>query len=300
MPGSDPFLDFVGVAAPRSGTTWIAAALREHPEIWMPAAKELNFFNEPSLNHLEFKYPRGLDYYREQFSGAPRDDLVSGEFSPTYYVDPNTASRIAKHFPDARILVYLRNPVDVVYSTYLKTLEYGLGEKSFELALERTPSLVELGHYYQGLRPYFELFPREQIFAQIFETLFESPGAACKSVYRFLGVDPSFRPRVLHRKVNPRGTVRSRGLVAVQHHARHLMNRPTLLPLKRMLNRNGALDRMREGLIRLNRKKADLPELDPDMRQRLEERYSADIDKLEGLLGQSLDVWRKGQKPAAS
>jgi hypothetical protein len=289
---AERFLDFVGVAAPRSGTTWMAAALREHPEIWIPEAKELNFFNGPSLNHLEFKYPRGIGYYRDQFSAAPRDDLVLGEFSPTYYVDRDTAGRIAEHFPDARILVFLRNPVDVVYSTWLKTLEYGLGEKTFESALGKLPSLPELGYYYEGLKPYYERFPRDRIHVQIFETLFEAPAAACASVYRFLGVDPDFRPQVLHQKVNPRGTVRSRGLVAIQHYARHAMNRPLLLPLKRRLNRNGALDRMRERLILLNRKKAKLPELDPDARQRLADRYAADVEKLEGLLGRSLDVWR--------
>ena len=76
MLGSDEFIDFICVAAPRSGTTWLAKALSEHPLIWIPPAKELNFFNTTFLDHREFNYSRGMEFYKKQFQKADRKSVV--------------------------------------------------------------------------------------------------------------------------------------------------------------------------------------------------------------------------------
>jgi hypothetical protein len=62
--------DFLGIGAPRAGTTWLWAVLREHPQIWMPPRKELHYFGRsakyPSPSHLQKASPFtrlfGLDY----------------------------------------------------------------------------------------------------------------------------------------------------------------------------------------------------------------------------------------------
>jgi len=37
--------NFIGVGAPRAGTTWLYELLRVHPELWMPPIKELHYFD---------------------------------------------------------------------------------------------------------------------------------------------------------------------------------------------------------------------------------------------------------------
>jgi len=37
--------DFIGMGAPRAGTTWLYEVLRSHPKIWMPPIKELHYFD---------------------------------------------------------------------------------------------------------------------------------------------------------------------------------------------------------------------------------------------------------------
>ncbi len=56
------FLDFVYVGAPRCGSTWLAAVLEEHPDVWIPHNKEIHFFNDRLVYAFEYKYPRGIDY----------------------------------------------------------------------------------------------------------------------------------------------------------------------------------------------------------------------------------------------
>ncbi len=36
-------IDFIGVGAPKCGTTWVAQCLSEHPQICLSKPKEINF-----------------------------------------------------------------------------------------------------------------------------------------------------------------------------------------------------------------------------------------------------------------
>ena len=40
------FPDFLGIGAPRSGTSWLAKNLSRHPDVWTPPLKELHYFDE--------------------------------------------------------------------------------------------------------------------------------------------------------------------------------------------------------------------------------------------------------------
>lgn len=85
--------DFLGIGAPRSGTTWLAANLRIHPEIWMPHRKELHYFdrslNYRSPSHLAYDSPfkrlfgtgRGSQKYRSELIRALRVCLRSRNWS---------------------------------------------------------------------------------------------------------------------------------------------------------------------------------------------------------------------------
>ena len=289
---SKEFLDFICVAAPRSGTTWLSEALSEHPQIWIPSIKELNFFNDIFLNHLEFKYPLGIDFYRKQFENAPPNAIL-GELTPTYYVDPKAAFRIHKHFPNVRILVLLRNPAEMVFSTYLKTREYEITEKTFELAIQKRPELIGLGFYHSLLTPYFDLFPKEQIYVGIYELFFPSLVEQCSAMYRFLGVDDTFRPSVLKRRINPRRAIRWQFVVQLQHYLRFLLNVSAVYPFKRLLSRNNFLDRISEKIKELNLKEGSTPKLDSKMKDRLMKVYDSDIARLEKLLDINLNIWRE-------
>jgi Sulfotransferase family len=66
-----PVPDFLGIGAPRSGTSWLAKNLSRHPKLWVPPLKELHYFdyriNEPSfgapLRRLFAKQQHADDWY---------------------------------------------------------------------------------------------------------------------------------------------------------------------------------------------------------------------------------------------
>jgi hypothetical protein len=291
-PQADEFLDFVLVAAPRSGTTWLSTALGQHPQIFIPAAKELNFFNEPFLNHRDFTYPLGIEYYRRRFKGAPAGALL-GDMTPTYYVDPAAAERIHRHFPNARILMLLRNPAEVLFSTYQIIRQRDHREPTFERELERYPEYLRLGFYHRQLTPFFRLFPRERIYVQTYENFFADPEAECSRVFAFLGVDPSFKPSIVGSRVNTTQRVRSQIVVSLHSHAHRLINRPFMRPAKRFLSSYlGGLEGVRERILRMNLAEPVRHRLRPETRATLLSEFEPDIRKLEGLLGMDLSYWR--------
>ena len=291
MSTKNDFLEFVLVAAPRSGTTWLAAALAEHPQIWIPPNKEVNFFNEPFLSHWEFKYERGIEYYKGIFEEAPSDTL-RGELTPTYYVDLKSAERIYEHFPKTKILILLRNPADVVHSTFLKSREYYPTSDDLEGEIKNRPELLKLGYYYRHLKPFFDRFPSERIYVGMYEQFFSNLAESISTVYKFLGVDYDVKPSVLDKRINPRRSVRWPILVKMRHAVRRQVNTPFLLPVKRLLTRAVSLDLLDEQLIELNLEHGPLPELSLNTRCWLMELFAEDLGKFEELVNLDLSDWR--------
>jgi hypothetical protein len=61
---------FLGIGAPRCGTTWLHRMLREHPEVWLPPIKEVHYFDsiDPAL-----RVPHRID----RVTGRVRKHLVA-------------------------------------------------------------------------------------------------------------------------------------------------------------------------------------------------------------------------------
>jgi hypothetical protein len=278
--------DFIGIGAQRSGTSWIYACLYEHPQICMPR-KEINFFSR------ERNWSRGFEWYEGIFGECPPTKL-SGEFSTSYLTDADTPARIRDRYPDVRLIVSLRHPVDRAYSSYLNDIVGGgvATKEGFREALQSHPEYLETGRYAQHLRNFLDLFPRDRLLVSIFDDARRDPFAAIQSMYRFLEVDPTFRPSMLDRRVNagriPRSQRLERWLRDIADAFRH---RPALRPLWWQAKRLGIGDRLRS----MNTTEGgDRPDgLDPEERHSLSQQFEPEIRDLEELLQIDLPGWRQ-------
>lgn len=123
-------IDFIGIGAPRSASTWLSQCLYEHPQISFPTKhsqkklhpldKEQNFFSQ-SLFRRNYsqknRYAKGINWYLDNFDWS-NTRQTRGEFSVSYLADSKAPIRIKKHFPNIKIIAILRNPVDMIYSAY--------------------------------------------------------------------------------------------------------------------------------------------------------------------------------------
>jgi hypothetical protein len=187
--------------APRSGTTWLYAALDRHPAIYM--AKPIK--PEPKFFLVDELYEKGLAHYATTWFGDVPAGRIAGEKSTDYLESATAAERIGRDLPDARLVFILREPVDRAYSNYLWTRMNGLEHESFAdaLALEeerertlpprltfaRPYSYFSRGLYADLLQPYVDRFAPDRLLVLKFEDLAERPRALLETLHAFLGVD---------------------------------------------------------------------------------------------------------------
>jgi Sulfotransferase domain len=212
--------DFVVIGAKRGGTTSLYNYLLEHPSIrpLFPGRQHIK-----GVHYYDSNYARGLRWYRSHFplqAGGrhiARPDpspAIAGEASPYYLFHPLAAGRLARDFPDVRIIISLRDPIDRAYSHYKEAVYHHREMLSFEAALEAEderlrgvaeciaaePGYLNSAHehlsylaqsrYLEMLPRWFSLFPREQFYIMASEEFYAEPDRKVNEVWRFLGLAP--------------------------------------------------------------------------------------------------------------
>lgn len=297
--GREP--NFFIVGASRSGTTSLWQYLVDHPDVYMPRRTMAE--KEPS--HFCALTPTWATSYRDRsrylslFAEAG-DRRAVGEASTPYLVAPEVPERLRAAYPDARIIIALRNPADRAFSLYrylcligaewVPTFERALEIEASRMAddrfMHRNPLWYGLFQYFHSglysgqVARYLALFPREQVHIVLFDDLQSDTVATVRSLYRFLDVDPDYalKPARYNESLFPL-SVRLQYLVG-----RHM---------DRTGEGNGG--RIRHRVIRANARLGKLRArpFDAQTRARLLEAYREDIDRTAALLGQPLDFWCK-------
>ena len=115
-------IDFIGIGAPKCGTTWLSAQLEAHPQIGFAPDKEVYYFADTIMRRLAGKelrcFERGEAWYHEQFPAAVGDGFQPRRVLPLLFLPRKAADRIAAYRPDIKLLLCLRPPVEMIYSWY--------------------------------------------------------------------------------------------------------------------------------------------------------------------------------------
>jgi hypothetical protein len=196
-------LDFIGIGVQKAATSWLFACLEEHPSIrgsHVSGQKELNFFTQD--------WELGYRYLHAQFDFGP---WLCGEFSPRYFHDADAPGRIAAYNPNAKLILLLRDPVERAFSQHqheIRRTRLPVGV-SFRDALDDNPSYIEQGRYATHLQRWRSYFDEEQLLVLLHDDVSADGPAVLERTFRFLGVDPTFRPEATHQVVNAAGAYRS-------------------------------------------------------------------------------------------
>jgi hypothetical protein len=291
--------DFFIVGAPRSGTKAMRTYLGKHPEIFMVYDVKPHFFGT-DLDSPPFI--RDEQEYLSLFAGANNEKRV-GEKSPRCLYSRRAAAEIKAYQPSARIIIMLRNPVDMLYSLYNNSLNFGLEDiVDFEAALEAEndrklgkrlpPSLSpteywrclyrEFVRYTEQVQRYVDTFGWENVHIIIFDDIIDDAARVYRETLRFLDVDPDFQTNL--DKVQP----------DVRNHSKTLLNflnspTPALRSLVLATIPLPIRDRITKGLRRLNA--VPVPALDQGLRRRLQAEFLPEVQQLSKLIGRDLTHW---------
>lgn len=269
---------FLGIGAQKAGTSWLFSMVDQHPDVCAGGIKEIHFFDDPD------RYALGTEWYEAQFSKNPGGSAV-GECTPAYLWTRGTypatakrphrfeiAERVRDLYPDVRLIVSLRDPVDRAISSYFHHLRkgrYGPSTSLFEAARE-WPGIVEKGRYAEQVAAWTALFPADQLLFLVYEEDIRPDAAKATTlgqVFDHIGVDSSFRPANLTAQQNTRPSSFTLRLAHAGPLTAKVMRR-----LPRPLRSEVLWD------IRI-----------PDAtRRRLADEYAPDVEYSEAFLGRSL------------
>jgi hypothetical protein len=215
--------NFFLVGAPKAGTTSIDQLLRGHPDVYLSPIKEPCHFCTDIAEQMSPSFQRkrrfdvaayldapdrkleGLawvdspEHYARLFETADGQPVI-GECSTFYLSSKVAAKAIHDYNPDARILAFLRDPLQRIRSHYEMDRVHGLTTRTLTSLIEEELALGDKAHwgncfYYLGASRYAEQvdrfhahFPREQVLVLSFESLLADTEAILRQLYAFLGI----------------------------------------------------------------------------------------------------------------
>lgn len=303
--------NFFIVGAPKCGTTALCEYLRQHPQIFISDPKEPHFFAE---DMPRLRYVKSLQQYLSLFSKAIDVHRAVGEGSVGYLYSKVALQGIAEFTPDARIIVMVRNPIDMVYSmhnqfVYARWEDEPDFERAWGLQEERmkgkgipsgcrVPSLLQYrsaGMLGSHITKLFGIFPKENVYIGVFDDLVQDPRGLYQSIIRFLGLDDDSRESF--PKINESKIYRS-GVAAWAFN----WLKPIILPPVLLLRSKSGLDLL--PLLRrtevANVKQHSRPLMNEDTRVRLANEFRGDIEILSNLLDRDLMYWVENDHVKAS
>lgn len=279
------------VGAAKCGTTTLAHLLREHPQVFMSRQKELTFFVPDDVRRT----PSWHDYLGH-FEGVGGHQIV-GEASVAYLWCEDSPRRISERLGDnVRIVVQLRNPVDMAYSLWGHQRRLEREPLSFADAIDAEPARARGAGDLRGWRAnflyvaractvvqiarYHEVFGRDRVYCTVLEDLRDAPTDVFGALCRWLGVEP--RPVDELPRLNPAGRAASPGL-------RRLLDGDSTLKRwgKRLVPDVIRLP-LRGRIERANRRQVELEPMSSDVRRHLEERFAADVATLSAWTARDL------------
>ncbi len=200
---------FFIVGAQRAGTSYLYEVLDQHPEICMarPLKPEPKFFLKSENCDL------GIDYYLETFYKNRNSKSILGEKSTSYLERIDAGERMKEMFPQAKIIISLRNPVERALSNYyfskLNGLETRIASDAFfgkSMPASYTTSVsphlyMERGRYVEYIHSYYKIFGAENVRVLLFDRTIGNL-AEISSLYKFIGANDSFVPTNIYEKIN--------------------------------------------------------------------------------------------------
>ena len=276
-----------------------AQCLWQHPQIKMAKRKEMHFFGSDLVNPA---FVRNIEDYLSYFGEIEGRPIV-GEASVSYLYSKLAASEIYEFNPRAKIIIMLRNPIEVLRSLHSQLLWNGMEDvEDFKLAISleneraigkslplhcKAPfNLMYLDRvlFYKQIKRYFEVFPADQIHTIFYDDFSRDVAKVCEKCFDFLDVDSRFNP--IFSVVNPNKVVRSKIISNVMKNQREWVR-----VMSHIILSNEHRHSLRRFVRRLNTKKSRKSAIEFSFQRELSELVRDDVIKLGEFMDRDLSGW---------
>lgn len=300
------------VGAPKCGTTSLATYLGCHNDVFICDPKEPHYFSTDipmNSDYTSMSFESQRDY-ENLFRNAKEKIIIDA--STSYLWSQEAIGNIKRYNPDAKIIVMLRNPVDMVISLHNEEL-YSCAEDEEDFlrawALQeyrkhgiaipkrcRAPQKLiyrEIAMHGKNLLRVYEYFPKNQVHVILMDDMKADMLGVYKGVLDFLGVE--YDGRVRFPIINDAKTYRNMKLAS-------FIRRPPLWldilfdSAKKVLWKFGIKGVRSYILVDLLTKKRKTNDVDKKVRCMLRDEFSADIDMLSSIINRDLSGWKNCAK----
>jgi len=224
------FPDFLGVGIQKCGTSWLDRNLRLHPDLWLPAIKELHYFNTIYLREKGPHWSKRLrksfvtdslkwqfakvspekwnlqrlgelahlakdavddEWYGTVFASADPHQIC-GEITPDYALLPERAMRhIVALSQSIKLIVALRDPIERSWSEIrMVASERGLTSEDDLHAIARQFDVFHRTDYVGILKKWSGHVPADRIHVLFLDEILADPKSVITKVCEFLDVRP--------------------------------------------------------------------------------------------------------------
>jgi hypothetical protein len=292
------------VGAPKCATTAMAGALTRHPSVFMSPTKEPHRFGA-DLPGLRVRSLMPATDYVGLFGGAT-DETAVAEASVWTMRSAVAAAEIAAFEPGARIIVMLRDPVEMLASLHGELCRAGVEDiLDLRAALDAEPDrragrriphgvarhgqllYSEAVAFPEQVGRFIDAFGRQAVHVVLFDDIRSDPTSVMTGVQRFLGVEQ--RDDVQLVASNHGRTVkvaRLQRLARQQGRARAVTRR--LVPA-------GARPRIARTVVhtieRVNLTPEARPAVPADLEAEIRDRYRDRVERLATMLQRDLSSW---------
>ncbi len=220
LPGHKP--DFIVIGAQKCGTSSLHYYLKQHPSLVGSSPKEIHYFDK------KVELPYSLKRYEKHFTHLFPKNKLFYESTPKYIFEKNVAKKISECYPDIKLILVLRNPVQRAYSAWnMHRIKFEENKRNYLNNLNNFPekkdaylhffqnskkfpdfkdfiqfeqsqinsgnldghATLRRGLYAQQIKEYYSYFRKEQILILGFKDFTNQTEQTLEKIYQFLGVE---------------------------------------------------------------------------------------------------------------
>ncbi len=304
--------NFFLIGAPRCGTSALAKYISKHPKVCFSKPKEPHFFT--LLIDLLDNPDIERDYIQRFFFHKTAEHTAVGEGSVSYLYSEDALQRILQLNSQAKFIVIVRNPVDMIYSYHARMLKFlEEDQQDFRIAWQlqkarsqgqnlpkscQYPHMLqykEVGSLGSHVQKLINRAGRDHVHIVVFDDFVSDTLQAYQNVLAFLDLDydgrtdfprkgenQAIKNKFLQRFLKRPPKRLANFMLTLQQHKK-----------RRKKVKKNWIERYRKRLVKKNQVRKERPSLDPETRQLLIEAFTDEVKILENLLLRDFSHWLK-------